>query len=154
MSRTKARDAAGAKGKGKSNSATSRKASKDVERAEAGKFAPGNANAWKPGQSGNPAGRPKSKTLSEAIRERLAEECEFQPGLTWAAAIAERLCRVALYGGGPGENSTAAAKEIADRTEGKARQPLELDAKDDVKKVLASLLGVPVEQLPAPREPE
>lgn len=29
---------------------------------------------WKPGQSGNPAGRPKHKTLMEAIREQILAE--------------------------------------------------------------------------------
>lgn len=34
---------------------------------------------WKPGQSGNPAGRPKSITLSEAARKKLQQVYEADP---------------------------------------------------------------------------
>lgn len=49
--------------------------------------------AWKPGQSGNPAGRPKHKTLMETIREKLAAD-GASPSLediahTYIAAMAQ-----------------------------------------------------------------
>jgi hypothetical protein len=157
MSKKAAHDAAdGTKGKSKHSSASKkptkkkRVASSKVERAEAGKFAPGNANAFKPGESGNPAGRPKHRTLSEAIRDKLKQETGLETDETWADLIAERLVRVAA--GMSLENSTNAAKEIGDRTEGKARQPIDLDPTDDAKRLLANILGRDVSELPAPRK--
>jgi hypothetical protein len=34
---------------------------------------------WQKGKSGNPGGRPKSRTISEALREKLAEIKEDDP---------------------------------------------------------------------------
>lgn len=159
MSRKAAHDAAdGTKGKSKKPTASKkptkkkRAASSKVERDKAGKFAPGNVNAFKPGESGNPLGRPKCKTLSEAIREELAKECELEDGKTWAEVVANRLVRVAA--GWSVENSTNAAREIGDRTEGKPKQPIELDPTVEAKQLLANLLGCSIEQLPPPREKE
>ena len=51
----------------------------------------GNVYAWKPGQSGNAAGRPKCITLSEAYRKALAQIDESDPQKrTFAEVIAER----------------------------------------------------------------
>jgi hypothetical protein len=89
-----------------------------------GKFAPGNklGNRFKPGQSGNPAGRPKSITMSEAHRKQLAKPFPDDPeGRTFAEVIAEKLAMNAATG------DVSSAKEIADRTEGKPRQALEID---------------------------
>lgn len=74
---------------------------------------------WKPGQSGDPKGRPKSITLSEAYRHKLEETF---PGSdhTWAQEIAERMAKLAL-------RRVAAASELADRTEGKAPQFMQLN---------------------------
>lgn len=73
---------------------------------------------WKPGESGNPKGRPKGVTLSEAYRAKLDE---MFPGTnhTWAEEIAERMAKQAL-------RRVAAAAEMADRTEGKAPQFMQL----------------------------
>jgi Family of unknown function (DUF5681) len=79
---------------------------------------------WKKGQSGNPSGRPKSKTLSDAYRNKLEELVPNDPeGRTWAEIIAEAQVRDAVRG------NVQAAREIADRTEGRARQAIELEDK-------------------------
>ena len=66
-------------------------------------FEPGNPHAWKPGESGNPAGRPKSITLSEALRRELAKEAPAEEGKpatgeTYAERIAVMLCAEAAWG--------------------------------------------------------
>jgi hypothetical protein len=77
---------------------------------------------WKKGTSGNPLGRPKSKTLSDAYRYKLEEPVPNDPEKrTWAELIAEAQVRDAVRG------NVQAAKEIADRTEGKARQAIEFE---------------------------
>jgi hypothetical protein len=87
-----------------------------------GKFAKGNkvGKTFRPGQSGNPKGRPKSALLSDALRHMLAEACPEDPERTWAEVIADALIARAAAG------DVQAAKEIADRVEGKARQHVTL----------------------------
>jgi Family of unknown function (DUF5681) len=88
-----------------------------------GKFAKGNkaGKTFGPGRSGNPAGRPKSAILSDALRRELVETCpDDEQGRPWAEVIADQLIAKAATG------DVAAAKEIADRTEGKARQHVTL----------------------------
>jgi hypothetical protein len=85
-------------------------------------FEKGNPHAWKPGQSGNPTGRPKSVTLSEACRKSLASPVPRDPqGRTYAEVIADKMVAAAARG------SINAAKELADRTEGRPRQALDVD---------------------------
>lgn len=84
----------------------------------------GKSHRWKKGQSGNPSGRPKSKTLSNAYRNKLEEVVPNDPeGRTWAELIAEAQVRDAVRG------NVQAAREIADRTEGRARQSIEFEDK-------------------------
>jgi hypothetical protein len=65
---------------------------------------------WK-GQSGNPGGRAKSRILSEALRNRLAEVKADDPaGRTYAEIVATNLIEIAC-GEGPG--AVHAANEIA-----------------------------------------
>jgi hypothetical protein len=79
---------------------------------------------FRKGVSGNPGGRPRSRLLSEALRNRLGE---IRPGdpdkRTWAEAIASNLVEIAC-GEGPG--AVHAANEISDRIEGRARQSIEV----------------------------
>jgi Family of unknown function (DUF5681) len=78
------------------------------------------AYRWKPGQSGNPGGRPKIAPLSQACRELLAQPVPGdQEGRTHAEAIAQMLAKKAIAG------DIRAAQEIADRAEGKAHQSIE-----------------------------
>jgi hypothetical protein len=88
-------------------------------RDDKGRFAAGNPNGFQPGQSGNPAGRPKSITLSEAIRLQLAQQ--YGEDRTYAEEIARVLCVAAVKG------NVNAAREIADRTEGKPKQAIDVD---------------------------
>ena len=74
----------------------------------------GEAHRWKPGQSGNPGGRPKTASLSQACRAVLDK---IVPGdrekCTYAQAIAERLADLAVKG------HLGAVRELGDRTEGR-----------------------------------
>jgi Family of unknown function (DUF5681) len=84
----------------------------------------GKSNRWTKGQSGNPSGRPKSKMLSDAYRSKLEEPVPNDPeGRTWAELIAEAQVRDAVRG------NVQAAREIADRTEGRPRQAIEFEDK-------------------------
>lgn len=87
-----------------------------------GKFAKGNkvGKTFKPGRSGNPKGRPRSTLLSDALRRKLAEAYPEDPTRTWAEVIADQLIATAASG------DVQAAKEIADRTEGRAKQHVTL----------------------------
>ncbi len=88
-----------------------------------GKFPPGNkiGNRFPKGQSGNPQGRPKLTRLTDALREQLAEVSPNAPERTVAEVIARALIREAISG------NVQAAREIADRTEGKPMQKVDLD---------------------------
>ncbi len=94
-----------------------------VNKRRDGKFAPQNklGNRFKPGESGNPEGRPKLTLLSEALREQLAEVLPEADERTYAEEIARVLCADAAKG------NVMAAKEIADRTEGKPKQAIDVD---------------------------
>jgi uncharacterized protein DUF5681 len=82
----------------------------------------GEATRWKPGQSGNPGGRPKIAPVSQACRELLAQPVPDDPeGCTYAKAIAQTLARKALDG------DLRAAQELADRAEGNPRKSLEIE---------------------------
>jgi hypothetical protein len=83
-----------------------------------------NLKPWRKGESGNPAGRPKSVTLSEAYRIALAQPFPDDPqGRTYAEIIAEKLVMNAATG------EVSSAREIADRTEGRPKQMLDVDVK-------------------------
>lgn len=92
---------------------------------------------FKPGQSGNPAGRKKGTArLSDAYRRILAMKIQdigkpkeafqqvinqmVEEGATFADFVALAQVRQAIKG------RTAAASEIADRAEGKAKQKIEV----------------------------
>jgi len=80
---------------------------------------------WKPGASGNPAGRPRrGAALAEALRRRLGAEVTLTDGrrATVAAAVAARLVALALAG------DVSALRLLFERAEG--RVPLALDLLD------------------------
>lgn len=53
---------------------------------------------WKPGQSGNPRGRPRGETLRDYLRAKLAEADPDQPDRSRFAAWAEALIQEAETG--------------------------------------------------------
>ena len=84
----------------------------------------GAGTRWKKGSSGNPGGRPRSRLLSEALRNRLAQIVDSDPsGRTFAEAIAENLVRIACS---EGPSAVHAANEIADRIEGRPPQHVQV----------------------------
>jgi hypothetical protein len=95
----------------------------DAKQTQKNKFPPGNkiGQQFPPGVSGNPSGRPKLTKLTEALREQLAEIAPNAPERTVAEVIARALIREAVSG------NVQAAREIADRTEGKPKQAIDLD---------------------------
>lgn len=77
---------------------------------------------FKPGQSGNPNGRPKKlPRLDDLLSDIMGEE---KDGITAAEAILKRLRQMATQG------NIKAAEMLLDRSYGKARQPVELPGKD------------------------
>jgi len=77
-------------------------------------LARGEGFRWKPGQSGNPGGRPRTAKLAEAYRKKLASLVpDDAQGRSYAEAIADKLALQALKG------DIRAAQELADRAEGR-----------------------------------
>jgi Family of unknown function (DUF5681) len=80
---------------------------------------------WKPGQSGNPSGRPKRKPLTDAyaailekrIPAAVAHKLQLIGRPTYAQVIAMALAQEAIKG------KVNAAAEMADRVEGRIGQP-------------------------------
>jgi hypothetical protein len=80
-------------------------------------LARGQAFRFKPGQSGNPGGRPRTAKLSEACRAKLASPIPGDPeGRSFADVIADKFALQALKG------DIRAAQELADRAEGRPSQ--------------------------------
>jgi hypothetical protein len=83
-----------------------------------------NLKPWKKGQSGNINGRPKSAHLSKAYRAILEDVFPGDPaGRSWADVIAERLAKAAAKG------DVQAAREMADRVEGRPGSTLEVNGR-------------------------
>ena len=81
-------------------------------------------NRWKPGQSGNPVGRPKNAdTLTVQLREAVAE-LDDKEGKTGARLMAEAMLKLAIKG------NVQAAQLIYDRLEGKPAQAIMLKGDD------------------------
>jgi len=72
---------------------------------------------WKPGQSGNPGGRPKGRSITGELRELLDGE---HNGKGLSTIIAELVLKGALQG------RLDFLKEIMDRTEGKSKEKVEV----------------------------
>lgn len=103
---------------------------------------------WKPGQSGNPSGRPKRKPLTDAyaailtkrIPAAVAHKLQLLGRPTYAQVIAMSLAQEAIKG------KVQAASELADRVEGRIGQPgdspenpLHLQIEDVTNELIAAL---------------
>ncbi len=112
------------------------KQGKNTERV--GKGSPPVSAQWKPGQSGNPKGRPKSITLSEAYRRELARpDPDDEHGRTFAEVIAARMIVRAKDG------DVQAMREMADRTEGKPKQTvtLSMEKRDQLEQAIQGIIA-------------
>ena len=110
----------------------------NAKQTQKNKFPPKNkiGNRFPKGESGNPQGRPKLTRLTEALREQLAETLPDAPERTVAEAIARALIREAVSG------NVQAIREIADRTEGKPKQSIDVDLQINDWRKLAQTYGV------------
>ena len=77
---------------------------------------------WKPGQSGNPKGRPpKQESLTSLLKEELDKiSSEDAEGRTWRELIVLATLRLAIVG-----NKTA-LKEVWDRSDGRVLKEIEV----------------------------
>jgi len=108
----------------------------------------GKSTQWKPGQSGNPSGRPKQTKFDEALKQVLANE--GADGQTGAESLAESVLRHAKKGNG------RMAQLLAERTGGRPQQHLTIEGMIDAKVSLEEIDTKIAELLrrAADREPE
>jgi len=89
--------------------------------------------AWKPGQSGNPAGRPKKgECITEILRE-FAERVEDGDELPRKHRLCERMWNLALHSDSKEANWIACY--IIDRIDGKPRERIEQEGETLVRVV-------------------
>jgi hypothetical protein len=98
-----------------------KKTIQDNGRTVDGRFKKGHTNGFRKGQSGNPGGRPRHDTLTASLLAKLKEWAPGADDKTVADCLATVLIREALLG------NIQAIKEIVDRTEGRAKQALDVD---------------------------
>ncbi|MBA3766112.1 MAG: hypothetical protein H0W99_03815 [Acidobacteria bacterium] len=93
---------------------------------------------FKPGQSGNPKGRPKQALYSDALRRKLSDVDPDDPQKrTYAEILAEQAIIKAKGG------DIQALAHIADRTEGKARQTvtLTLEKREQLERAISGMVA-------------
>src|SRR5262245_50295357 len=121
--------------------ATKKKTSKQPKR---GRLA--NLTPWKRGQSGNPAGRPKKRTVSEELRARLEEQYPGRSDATYGRMVAEALVTEAITGNVP------AIKEIFDRTEGKPKQTVDVNLAERQREMVEDAIARLIEEAQVSRD--
>jgi len=99
----------------------------------------GRATRFRPGQSGNPRGRPRRKHVTDALLRELEQASPSGQG-TNARAIAHTLVRLATDGDVP------AAKLILEYTEGKPVQPVDVELRQRAQRIATSL-GLDTDEL-------
>ena len=85
---------------------------------------PNPATRFLPGQSGNPGGRPKGESFATVLRDLLEREHRKAPN--WRAAVAVKAIELAAKG------DLDAIKWVADRTDGKVRDGLDVETRSEV----------------------
>ncbi|MFP3897914.1 MAG: DUF5681 domain-containing protein [Dehalococcoidia bacterium] len=115
-----------------------------------------NLRKFKPGQSGNPRGRPRKELcITSILQKKLGQTCDKDPTRTWAEWLALRALELA------GENP-AYYRELLERTEGKAgprppedsRRNVNIYVIDEETKELMARVGDRTRHLPPPSQPE
>jgi uncharacterized protein DUF5681 len=102
----------------------SAKTAKTARKKTRGKpFAKGNPFAFKPGQSGNPAGRPRD-TITPHLRDLVRMKHPGKDEVTYGELVARALLTRAIVG------DVQAIKEVFDRLEGKPRQALDVTVEE------------------------
>src|ERR1700733_2616920 len=105
---------------------------------------PQNLKSWKPGQSGNPGGRPKKLPITESYEqfanEKLPEDVCKKLGLKAGSTYAQGAARAQFIKALQGE--TKAVAEIREAIEGKATQRIHLEGDQQV--TLAGDPGAPL----------
>jgi len=82
------------------------------------------STSYKPGQSGNPKGRPKKEWTWSGVLKEIAEREDKTNKKEYKTLAGEALFKEVLKGNVP------AIKEFGDRIDGKAKQSHELTGKD------------------------
>lgn len=83
---------------------------------------------WKPGESGNPSGRPKKKPITE-MYERILNDPENIKAIEAATVQALRKGNMAMV---------LQLREMADRTEGKVTQPIDANVTMNLAEAIAA----------------
>lgn len=95
---------------------------------------PSSDTTWKPGQSGNPQGRPKRKPITDALVRELAKA--VREGGTNAEKAAAHLVSLMFYKKDP-RVALDAAKLVIAYVEGLPTQTVELDVYDEARRIAA-----------------
>jgi hypothetical protein len=105
-----------------------------------------NLKPWKPGQSGNPRGRPKTRTLSEELRARLKEQYPGRSDATYGRMVAHKLVDLAIDG------EIAAIREVFDRTEGKPKQVVDVNVEERKREMVEDAIARLIEEAQVSRD--
>ena len=92
---------------------------------------------WKPGQTGNPNGRPRKKPITDRYREAIEEELPDEDrealglprGATIGDAIAKKMARRAAF---DEVRAVESAREIRESIEGRAPQSIDVNEARDI----------------------
>jgi len=98
-------------------------------------FAKGNAFAFKPGQSGNPAGRPRD-TITPHLRELVRMQHPGKDEVTYGELVARALLVRAVSG------DVQAIREVFDRLEGKPRQSVDVSVEEKQRAIFEAGLNM------------